>query len=297
MTSHDPLDLEKDLRERLKLESLSPTDSDTNTLSTDHLDIEEAPSEATASIATSTSKESMSFSGIHQRSVLDIIRQDSKAEFRNVPRLNQEQFIQLWKTLYDMFSNHPDEQHLYHSIANVGTLLLEIGEVGKKFYLKGIDTDDGLSESDETPSENSSGVDNNNKVNMSTSVATSDSVSTFNSELTADVGKDEEKSIDSAVMNDNAVSVDGSSGGSNCGEDKPDNTSERPRHMSETSDSSSKPDTDWLITFEQFLASMLTEPPVVKYFEQMVNVSPLVQTLRNRRLARHTSIAPSQTQK
>ncbi|CAE1268201.1 unnamed protein product [Acanthosepion pharaonis] len=297
LTSHDPLDLEKDLRERLKLESLSPTDSDTNTLSTDHLDIEEAPSEATASIATSTSKESMSFSGIHQRSVLDIIRQDSKAEFRNVPRLNQEQFIQLWKTLYDMFSNHPDEQHLYHSIANVGTLLLEIGEVGKKFYLKGIDTDDGLSESDETPSENSSGVDNNNKVNMSTSVATSDSVSTFNSELTADVGKDEEKSIDSAVMNDNAVSVDGSSGGSNCGEDKPDNTSERPRHMSETSDSSSKPDTDWLITFEQFLASMLTEPPVVKYFEQMVNVSPLVQTLRNRRLARHTSIAPSQTQK
>lgn len=297
LTSHDPLDLEKDLRERLKLESLSPTDSDTNTLSTDHLDIEEAPSEATASIATSTSKESMSFSGIHQRSVLDIIRQDSKAEFRNVPRLNQEQFIQLWKTLYDMFSNHPDEQHLYHSIANVGTLLLEIGEVGKKFYLKGIDTDDGLSESDETPSENSSGVDNNNKANMSTSVATSDSVSTFNSELTADVGKDEEKSIDSAVMNDNSVSVDGSSGGSNCGEDKPDSTSERPRHMSETSDSSGKPDTDWLITFEQFLASMLTEPPVVKYFEQMVNVSPLVQTLRNRRLARHTSIAPSQTQK
>lgn len=56
LTSHDPLDLEKDLRERLKLESLSPTDSDTNTLSTDHLDIEEAPSEATASIATSTSK-------------------------------------------------------------------------------------------------------------------------------------------------------------------------------------------------------------------------------------------------
>lgn len=292
LTSHDPLDLEKDLRERLKLESNSPTDSDTHTLSTDHLEVEETHSEATTSIATSTSKESMSFSALHQRSVLDIIRQDSKAEFRNVPRLNQEQFIQLWKSLYDMFANHPDEQHLYHSIANVGTLLLEIGEVGKKFYLKGTETDDGLSESDENHSENSSGVDNN-KTNMSTSVATTDSVSTTNSEQTPDIGKDDVKSVDSAVVNDTAVSSgDGGSGGSNCGEG---NSPKRP--MSETSDSSSKPDTDWLITFEQFLASMLTEPPVVKYFEQMVDVSSLVQGLRNRRLARHTSIAPSQTQK
>ena len=56
LISHDSLDLEKDLRERLKLESISPTDSDTNTLSTDHLDVEDAPSEATTSIATSTSK-------------------------------------------------------------------------------------------------------------------------------------------------------------------------------------------------------------------------------------------------
>ena len=34
-----------------------------------------------------------------------------------------------------MFHDHSNEQQLYHSIARVGTLL-EIGEVGKRFYLK-----------------------------------------------------------------------------------------------------------------------------------------------------------------
>uniref|UniRef100_A0A8C2X069 TBC1 domain family member 9B n=1 Tax=Cyclopterus lumpus TaxID=8103 RepID=A0A8C2X069_CYCLU len=45
----------------------------------------------------------------------------------------QEQFIDLCKTLYNMFSEEPLEQQLYHSIATVASLLLRIGEVGKKF--------------------------------------------------------------------------------------------------------------------------------------------------------------------
>uniref|UniRef100_A0A7N9AXD8 TBC1 domain family member 9B n=1 Tax=Mastacembelus armatus TaxID=205130 RepID=A0A7N9AXD8_9TELE len=45
----------------------------------------------------------------------------------------QEQFIELCKTLYNMFSEEPLEQELYHSIATVASLLLRIGEVGKKF--------------------------------------------------------------------------------------------------------------------------------------------------------------------
>ena len=35
-----------------------------------------------------------------------------------------------------MFHDYSNEQQLYHSIATVGTLLLEIGEVGKQFYFK-----------------------------------------------------------------------------------------------------------------------------------------------------------------
>ena len=43
--------------------------------------------------------------------------------------LLQVQFIQLCKTMYDMFSEHLEEQKIYHSLATVGTLLLQIGEI------------------------------------------------------------------------------------------------------------------------------------------------------------------------
>lgn len=46
----------------------------------------------------------------------------------------QVQFIELCKTLYNMFSDRQEEQQLYHSIATVATLLLQIGEVGKAFH-------------------------------------------------------------------------------------------------------------------------------------------------------------------
>ena len=49
----------------------------------------------------------------------------------------QEQFIELCKTLYNMFSEDPLEQELYHAIATVASLLLRIGEVGKKFTNNG----------------------------------------------------------------------------------------------------------------------------------------------------------------
>ncbi|KAG8188646.1 hypothetical protein JTE90_026751 [Oedothorax gibbosus] len=47
-----------------------------------------------------------------------------------LPNMKQEQFIDLWKSMYDMFVMHADEQRLYHCIATVGTLLLQIGELG-----------------------------------------------------------------------------------------------------------------------------------------------------------------------
>ncbi|XP_078100537.1 TBC1 domain family member 9B isoform X2 [Sander vitreus] len=52
---------------------------------------------------------------------------------KDLPRMNQEQFIELCKTLYNMFSEEREEQQLYHAIATVASLLLRIGEVGKKF--------------------------------------------------------------------------------------------------------------------------------------------------------------------
>ncbi|KAM5217485.1 TBC1 domain family member 9B isoform 4-T4 [Hipposideros larvatus] len=56
-----------------------------------------------------------------------------KETIKDLPKMNQEQFIELCKTLYNMFSEDPKEQDLYHAIATVASLLLRIGEVGKRF--------------------------------------------------------------------------------------------------------------------------------------------------------------------
>ncbi|XP_006874508.1 PREDICTED: TBC1 domain family member 9B isoform X2 [Chrysochloris asiatica] len=59
-----------------------------------------------------------------------------KETIKDLPKMNQEQFIELCKTLYNMFSEDPMEQDLYHAIATVASLLLRIGEVGKKFSVR-----------------------------------------------------------------------------------------------------------------------------------------------------------------
>jgi len=41
-------------------------------------------------------------------------------------------------------------------------------------------------------------------------------------------------------------------------------------------------DLDWSITFEQFLASILTEPPLVKYFEEQIDINIAIEYYRNR---------------
>ena len=62
---------------------------------------------------------------------------ETKTEMRRVPPLPQKHFVLLWKTLYSIFlgSNEmPEteaEQATYHAVSVVGTLLLQIGEVGQ----------------------------------------------------------------------------------------------------------------------------------------------------------------------
>ncbi|XP_061690468.1 TBC1 domain family member 9B isoform X3 [Syngnathoides biaculeatus] len=61
-------------------------------------------------------------------------KEPKRESVQDLPPMNQEQFIELCKTLYNMFSeDERDEQRLYHAIATVASLLLRIGEVGKKF--------------------------------------------------------------------------------------------------------------------------------------------------------------------
>ncbi|BFZ04267.1 hypothetical protein BsWGS_07306 [Bradybaena similaris] len=136
-----------------------------------------------------------------------------RAEFANLPKMNQVQFIQLWRTLYDIFTDLPEEPDLYHSLATVGTLLLQIGEIGKKVP----ETGSGVEKKTET-----------------------------------------ESTVDTKVTGGKKV---------------------------EPAASGYESHDDWSISFEQLLASILTEPPLVDFFERIYDTTDAVAALRGQRLA------------
>jgi len=144
--------------------------------------------------------------------------------YKSIPAMKQGEFIQLCKTLYDLFADEPNEQQLFHSIATVATLLLQIGEVGKQFA--------GLSVSDSSlPAK---------PVECSASPV-----------------------ADAKIGEPDSLELSRSSG--------------------------SSVDHDWSITFEQFLASMLIEQPLISYFENQMDVISATERFRNRRLQRQAS--------
>ena len=73
---------------------------------------------------------------IHAWLVAECDEVESKREMKKIPPLPQKYFVLLWKTLYALFlveNEMPEterEQSLYHAVSVVGTLLLQIGEVG-----------------------------------------------------------------------------------------------------------------------------------------------------------------------
>ncbi|XP_060086343.1 TBC1 domain family member 9-like [Ylistrum balloti] len=209
----------------------------------------------------------------------ELKKKDSKADFKDVPRMTQVQFIQLCKTLYDMFSDQFEEQELYHSIATVGTLLLELGEVGKKFYLK----KSSPSESSVTDTPLSCSADSGMDMDRLAQTIQHTRLDTDKSgeETQEEEGSDRTSGIESGSEN----TVDSSS-------------KTTADISSDSNQSFSKPDSDWSISFEQFIASMLTEPALVEFFEKHTDVTESVAKMRNRRLMkRQLGVFPDEKKK
>ncbi|XP_004606375.2 TBC1 domain family member 8B [Sorex araneus] len=53
---------------------------------------------------------------------------------KDLPRMNQSQFIQFSKTLFNLFHGDPEEESLYQAVAIVTNLLLRMEEVGRKLH-------------------------------------------------------------------------------------------------------------------------------------------------------------------
>ncbi|KAK7098501.1 hypothetical protein V1264_002777 [Littorina saxatilis] len=240
-------------------------------------------------------------------------RTESKEDFHNMPRIDQIQFIQLLKSLYDMFTDLPDEQKLYHSLATVGTLLLQLGDVGKQF--RSLSNNAGESNHSTTGDATLSSSSSNNPFPHSGSVESQGDVFLGSSPRVSEgegaakeAGAKTQEAADTKAGGE-SVSAEKKAGEKiesfaksdkaspsndleNSESKEGDTMSTRSVSESQVSSSSSvsKPDENWSISFEQFLASMLTEGPLVSYFERIHDVSDSVARMRNRRLiTRQTS--------
>ncbi|XP_031980418.1 TBC1 domain family member 9B isoform X1 [Corvus moneduloides] len=219
-------------------------------------------------------------------------KESKKETIKDLPKMSQEQFIELCKTLYNMFSEDPVEQELYHAIATVASLLLRIGEVGKKFSnrparksedCKANNIQDPVSEEESPTSEQSQNsaveqqpqADHEDKASVD---ALPEKIQQENHTLGDGSGEgqgsplqllsDDETKDDMSMSSYSMVST----GSLQCEDIADDTVLVGCEGSSGAARYGSTIDTDWSISFEQILASMLTETALVNYFEKKVNV-------------------------
>ncbi|NWI14684.1 TBC9B protein, partial [Crypturellus soui] len=219
-------------------------------------------------------------------------KESRKETIKDLPKMSQEQFIELCKTLYNMFSEDPVEQELYHAIATVASLLLRIGEVGKKFSSRPMkkseeskthNSQDPASEEESPTSEQSQ----NSAVEQQPPADCEDKTpgdaqpgKTQQENQTLGEGAGEGQGSPLQLLSDDETKDDlsmssysmVSTGSLQCEDIADDTVLVGCEGSSSAARYGSTIDTDWSISFEQILASMLTETALVNYFEKKVNI-------------------------
>ncbi|XP_063222042.1 TBC1 domain family member 9 isoform X2 [Bacillus rossius redtenbacheri] len=204
----------------VSLESMNISGEDTSSLR----EADERPQSA-ASVLTYTREQSWEVRSMSSlRSMVET--RDCRLDLKTVPRMSQPHFIMLWKTIYDLFQAQPEDQETFHSIATIGTLLLQLGDVGKRFYVEREDSSDSL-----------------------LAAAAAQSAAMRPELLDADQSPDK-------------------NGNPGAGQD--------PR---------------WSISVEQFLATVLTGPPIADFFSQNTSLAEGIARIRGRRFNRLNSLS------
>uniref|UniRef100_UPI003AAD47BE TBC1 domain family member 9 isoform X6 n=1 Tax=Centroberyx gerrardi TaxID=166262 RepID=UPI003AAD47BE len=263
------------------------------------------------------------------RHYLKLWNQESKPKLENtkdLPKLNQSQFIELCKTLYSMFSEDIAEQELYHATATVTSLLLEMGEVGKLFscpsskdqdhegklepnqYMRMRDAADsknpqeagpdgvfqqreqgdafapaGLEESEPRPCGADKDDEECEQLPPMQDIKLEDSSPKDTGTSSAMLISDDETKDDTSMSSYSVLSA-----GSHeldeklqCEDIADDTVLVRSDGNGGGLPHSTSIDKDWAITFEQFLASVLTEQALVQYFEKPVEVAARIINAKN----------------
>uniref|UniRef100_A0A8D0GKZ3 TBC1 domain family member 9 n=1 Tax=Sphenodon punctatus TaxID=8508 RepID=A0A8D0GKZ3_SPHPU len=244
------------------------------------------------------------------RNYLRMWSQENKSKAKNaknLPKLNQGQFIELCKTMYNMFSEDPNEQDLYHATAAVTSLLLEIGEVGKLFTFQPIKETESSSKAiqsslfqkkgSQVPLEPRDSFQANLIANDEETVGTDNALGAHMEDIKLeDSSPRDNGACSSMLISDDDTKDDSSmssysvlSAGSHeedklhCEDIGEDTVLVRSIHNTSIPRSTSI-DRDWAITFEQFLASLLTEPALVKYFDKPISMMARITNAKNIRM-------------
>ncbi|KAM9330052.1 TBC1 domain family member 9 isoform 2-T2 [Gastrophryne carolinensis] len=223
---------------------------------------------------------------------------------KELPKLNQGQFIELCKTMYNMFSEDPCEQELYHATAAVTSLLLEIGEVGKFFSVQALEETANQScsgeqskTSEKKPIQTCHYIQTGDFSNSSIAPDHADDTSDHMEEVKLeDSSPRDNGACSSMLISDDDTKDDSSmssysvlSAGSHeddklqC-EDIGDDTILVRSHHQVALPHSTSLDRDWAITFEQFVASLLMEPALVRYFDKPVSMMARIMNAKNIRM-------------
>ncbi|XP_063793435.1 TBC1 domain family member 8B isoform X1 [Pseudophryne corroboree] len=88
----------------------------------------------------------------------ELVRKEES--IKDLPRMNQTQFIQFSKTLYNLFHGDPEEELLYRAIAVVTSLLLRMEEVGRKLQNPASPSSEAGTEHNDTTQGTNSPADN-----------------------------------------------------------------------------------------------------------------------------------------
>ncbi|XP_059553956.1 TBC1 domain family member 9 isoform X2 [Myotis daubentonii] len=226
---------------------------------------------------------------------------------KDLPKLNQGQFIELCKTMYNMFSEDPNEQELYHATAAVTSLLLEIGEVGKLFITqpakeagggactqgilgvpfsrKGPGQPYGAESAESHPASLAGDSEEHSLGGQMEDIKLEDSSPRDQGASSSMLISDDDTKDDSSMSSYSVLSAGSHEEDKlHCEDIGEDTVLVRSGQGSAALPGSTCLDRDWAITFEQFLASLLTEPALVKYFDKPVCMMARITSAKNIRM-------------
>ncbi|XP_068205458.1 TBC1 domain family member 9 [Palaemon carinicauda] len=206
-----------------------------------------------------------------------------KYEQRFLPPMNQEHFINMWRTVYSFFALETN-QEIFTSLSRVGTLLLQIGEVGRRVKES---TSRSISES-ATPTDSSANTDthleSSKKVPALDALTPSEqNAHTPTPEKLSSVDETDRKELEvpqiasiSSAKNSAPKSPDDD------GSDKETDSASIASNVCSSSSTSQNSEPEWSISFEQFLANVANEERLVSFFERSFSLAEEVQKLRKR---------------